>query len=171
MMKVMKRSIFTFNNLVAARTLSIAFNFKHLVQRHFSTQSTPPLLLKPKEILVKEKGSYIEINYEGNKSHTLSAEFLRVNSPSAEVKGHGFKPKIVYGRRYVRIIGAEYVGNYAIRLIFDDLHETGIYSWAYLHELGENKFSLMRKYLSQLKSIGKSRDPRKNTANTAKASS
>jgi DUF971 family protein len=109
------------------------------------------------------------------------------NSPSAEVQGHGgpnekrvrhpetdslnshdltylcVKLQLVWGRKYVNIIGVEPQGNYAILIKFDDLHETGIYSWQYLYWLGENKFAIIRKYLTELKAAGKSRDPRRST--------
>ena len=71
------------------------------------------------------------------------------------------KKRILSGRRYVDIIGLELVGNYAVRVLFDDMHDTGIYSWKYLEELGENKISYIRKYIKSLKELGRSRDPRK----------
>ena len=90
----------------------------------------------------------------------LPAEYLRVESPSAEVQGHSPTEKqIVPGRRHVGIMNIEPVGNYAVRLIFDDLHDTGIYSWRYLHELGQEYHVRWQQYLDALKMRGLSRDP------------
>ena len=90
----------------------------------------------------------------------LPAELLRVESPSAEVQGHNPGQKqIVAGRRHVGIIGIEPVGHYAVRLVFDDLHDTGIYSWDYLADLGRNQDRLWAAYLDGLASRGLSRDP------------
>ena len=83
-----------------------------------------------------------------------------MESPSAEVQGHGpGGKKIVPGRRHVGIIGIEPVGNYAVRLLFDDLHDTGIYSWDYLHELGRERERRWLVYLDALKAGGLSREP------------
>ena len=89
----------------------------------------------------------------------MTAELLRVESPSAEVQGHGGPKQLVAGRRMVAITGAEPVGNYAVRLQFDDLHDTGIYSWAYLYRLGREGEALWATYLKKLAVAGLSRDP------------
>jgi len=90
----------------------------------------------------------------------IAAELLRVESPSAEVQGHGGdQKKIVAGRRHVAIIGAEPVGNYALRLSFDDLHDTGLYSWWYLYQLGAEQDRIWAQYLDNLAAQGLSRDP------------
>ncbi len=90
----------------------------------------------------------------------LAAEYLRVESPSAEVQGHSpSERQIVPGRRHVGIMGIEPVGNYAVRLTFDDLHNTGIYSWRYLHELGREYDERWRRYMDALEARGLSRDP------------
>ena len=95
---------------------------------------------------------------DGTKS-VLSAEYLRVESPSAEVQGHGPGQKqIVAGKRSVAIVGIEPVGNYAVRLLFDDRHDTGIYSWEYLYELGEQQAQRWNAYLAALQERGLSRD-------------
>jgi DUF971 family protein len=91
---------------------------------------------------------------------TYPAELLRVESPSAEVKGHGVGEKrIVAGRSQVGIMKIEPVGNYAVRLHFDDLHDTGLYSWRYLYELGERQDEIWQTYLTELEARGLSRDP------------
>lgn len=91
----------------------------------------------------------------------LAAEYLRVESPSAEVQGHSpSERQIVPGCRHVGIIGIEPVGNYAVRLLFDDLHDTGIYSWRYLHELGREYAARWQRYIDALETRGLSRDPK-----------
>ena len=94
----------------------------------------------PTEIRVKREEKRLEIDFDDGKSFSLPAELLRVESPSAEVQGHSASQKrIVAGRRHVGIMAVEPVGHYAIRIKFDDLHDTGIYSWRFLHELGERQ--------------------------------
>ena len=83
-----------------------------------------------------------------------------MESPSAEVQGHGASQKqVVSGRRHVGILGLEQVGNYAVRIRFDDLHDSGIFSWQYLRELGENQDKVWAEYLASLEARGLSRDP------------
>jgi DUF971 family protein len=114
----------------------------------------------PVEIRLKAKEKLIEIDFDDGKTFRLPAELLRVESPSAEVMGHAPDQKqIVAQRRHVGIIGVDPVGNYAIRIRFDDLHDTGIYSWSYLRELGERQDELWRTYLQALAARGLSRDP------------
>ncbi|XP_050230741.1 uncharacterized protein LOC126679803 isoform X2 [Mercurialis annua] len=97
----------------------------------------------------------------GSKFH-LSAEFLRIHSPAVDGKVRSFGgDKVIFGRRHVGIMSAEPVGNYGVRLIFDDLHKTGIFTWDYFYHLGSNKFSLMRDYIRTLRKHGLSRDPPK----------
>ena len=115
----------------------------------------------PKEIRLKKAEKVLEIEFEDGSLFVLPAELLRVESPSAEVMGHGPSQKqIVAGRRDVGIIGLEPVGNYALRIKFDDLHDTGIYSWQYLRQLGENREQIWCDYLAALEAKGLSRDPR-----------
>lgn len=95
------------------------------------------------------------VAFDDGSRYSLSAEFLRVLSPSAEVKGHGpGQRKTVPGKRDVRIIEVIPIGNYAVRLAFDDLHSTGIYSWAYLHRLGREQDALWAGYLAELAQKG-----------------
>ena len=109
---------------------------------------------------MKRAERLLEIEFEDGKSFQYTAELLRVESPSAEVKGHGPGQRVtVPGRRHVNIIAIEPVGNYAVRLKFDDLHDTGIYSWQYLYDLGVNQGQLWRDYLKALADKGLSRDP------------
>jgi DUF971 family protein len=115
----------------------------------------------PKEIRLKQAEKVLEIEFDDGCVFALPAELLRVESPSAEVMGHGPSQKtIVAGRRDVGIMGLEPVGNYAVRIKFDDLHDTGIYSWQYLRQLGENRETIWKDYLAALEAKGLSRDPR-----------
>ena len=94
----------------------------------------------PTEIKLHRKSATLELTYAEREPVVLSAEFLRVHSPSAEVRGHGRGQEVLQtGKRYVAIKHIESVGNYAIKLSFDDGHDSGIYSWDYLLELGENE--------------------------------
>ena len=116
---------------------------------------------RPVEIRLKKAEKILEIDYDDGTTMVLPAELLRVESPSAEVMGHGPGQKtIVPGRAEVGIMDLEPVGNYAIRIKFDDLHDTGIYSWDYLHALGTDKDRLYAEYLAALERMGLSRDPR-----------
>ena len=114
----------------------------------------------PTEIRLKTAEKALEIDFDDGSAFSLPAEFLRVESPSAEVQGHGADEKtIVAGRRHVGILEVEPVGNYAIRIKFDDLHDSGIYSWTYLYGLGRRRETLWAAYLAALKAKGLSRDP------------
>ena len=114
----------------------------------------------PTQIRLKREEKCLEIDFDDGARFSLPAEFLRVQSPSAEVQGHSpSQRKIVSGRRHVGIIEIEQVGNYAIRLKFDDLHDTGIYTWRYLHELGTRQEEMWQTYLDELAQHGLSRDP------------
>ena len=100
------------------------------------------------------------IDFDNGVSFAYPAELLRVESPSAEVQGHGPGQKeLIAGRRHVGIMEIEAVGNYAVKLKFDDLHDTGIYSWQYLYHLGENQAQIWADYLAALEARGLSRDP------------
>lgn len=114
----------------------------------------------PTEIRLKRAEQVLEIAFADGARFRLPAEYLRVESPSAEVQGHAPDQKvIVAGRRHVGIMRVEPVGNYAVRLVFDDLHDTGIYAWAYLRELGEQQPARWAAYLAELGGRGLSRDP------------
>ena len=112
----------------------------------------------PVEIRLKRTEKLLEIAYDDGKRFRLPAEYLRVESPSAEVQGHGPGQKqLVSGRANVAITAVEPVGNYAVRLRFDDGHDTGIFSWRYLHELGEQQEKRWGDYLKALQQAGLSR--------------
>lgn len=116
---------------------------------------------RPTEIRLKKAEKILEVDFDDGTTMKLPAELLRVESPSAEVMGHGPGQKtIVPGRAEVGIMDLEPVGNYAIRIKFDDLHDTGIYSWDYLYALGMDKDRLFAEYLAALERLGLSRDPR-----------
>jgi DUF971 family protein len=114
----------------------------------------------PAEIRLKQDEKLLEIAWDDGSSTSYPAELLRVESPSAEVQGHGGDQKtIVPSRRHVGILEIEPVGNYAIRIKFDDLHDTGLFSWKYLWGLGQHKDVIWQRYLDALAAQGLSRDP------------
>lgn len=115
---------------------------------------------RPTEIKVRRAEKSLEIVFDDGAAFSLPAEYLRVESPSAEVQGHGPGQKIlVAGRRHVGIADVEAVGNYAIRIVFDDLHDTGIFSWRYLYQLGAEYETRWPEFTQALDVAGLSRDP------------
>lgn len=115
---------------------------------------------RPTEIRLKREEKILEVDFEGGITYALPAELLRVESPSAEVQGHGPSQKITLaGRRHVGIMDLEPVGNYAIRIKFDDMHDTGIFSWDYLYDMGTRLDEMWAEYLAALEAKGLSRDP------------
>lgn len=120
--------------------------------------AAPPAGAWPREIRVRNAGATLEIDFEDGAGFTMSAEYLRIESPSAEVQGHGpGQRKLVTGVQAVTIAAVEPVGNYAVRLCFSDGHDTGLYSWAYLYELGRDHDTRWQKYLASLKAAGRVR--------------
>ncbi len=114
----------------------------------------------PVEIRLTGAGKCLEVDFDDGNRFSLPAELLRVESPSAEVQGHGPGGKtIVAGRRHVAILAVEPVGRYAVRLRFDDLHDTGLYSWPWLYRLGRDREQLWAAYLAALAERGLGRDP------------
>jgi len=114
----------------------------------------------PTEVRLKKAEKKLVISFSDGKNFELPAELLRVESPSAEVQGHGSGQKtLIHGRRHVGIMAMDPVGNYAVRLQFDDLHDTGIFSWAYLYEMGLQEDEMWQKYEIALAQAGLSRDP------------
>ena len=112
----------------------------------------------PTELRVDGERASLDVTYDTGERFSLPAEYLRVESPSAEVQGHAASQKqIVAGKRRVRIEQLEPVGNYAARIRFDDGHDTGLYSWDYLYELGREQKRKWAEYLSALRSKGLSR--------------
>lgn len=115
---------------------------------------------KPIEIKLKKDEKKLLVSFADGHNFQFPAELLRVESPSAEVQGHSPTQKqIIAGRRHVGIIGLEPVGNYAIRINFDDLHDTGLFSWSYLYEMGLQQDTVWETYLENLATNGLSRDP------------
>ena len=114
----------------------------------------------PIEIRLISAEKRLEVDFDDGARFSLPAELLRVESPSAEVRGHGPGRKtIVAGRRHVGISRVEPVGRYAVRLHFDDGHDTGLFSWPYLYRLGRDRETIWRIYLDALAERGLSRDP------------
>src|SRR5882757_9667720 len=112
----------------------------------------------PTEIRLDRAARVLHVSFDDGVRFSLPAEYLRVESPSAEVQGHGPGQKTVLGgKRQVGINAVEPVGHYAVRLIFDDGHDTGIYSWDYLHELGGEQEARWSAYLAALAARGLSR--------------
>jgi DUF971 family protein len=115
----------------------------------------------PTEIRLDRAARVLHVTFDDGTAFALPCEYLRVESPSAEVQGHHPDQKqIVAGRSHVGIIAIEPVGHYAVRLVFDDLHDSGIFSWDYLRELGLEQERRWTTYLDTLESRGLSRDPR-----------
>ena len=113
----------------------------------------------PTDIKVSDGGKRLSIAFEDGSRLDIAAELLRVMSPSAEVQGHSRRErKTIGGKRHVAIIGADPVGSYAVRLSFDDMHSTGIFTWSYLHELGTDGASRWEGYLADLERHGLDRD-------------
>lgn len=119
-------------------------------------------VLQPTEITLHQKSKTLEIAFEDGARFNLPAEFLRVYSPSAEVIGHGEgQETLQVGKRDIGIKALEPVGLYALKIVFDDRHDSGLYSWDYLYDLGRNQEILWQNYLSRLEKAGASRDPAK----------
>jgi len=116
----------------------------------------------PVELRLKRAEKRLDISFDDGRQFSLPAEYLRVESPSAEVQGHGPGEKtIIAGRAHVGIIELEPVGNYAVRIKFDDLHDTGIFSWDYLYQLGVEHDKRWPAYLAALAARGLSREPKR----------
>jgi DUF971 family protein len=114
----------------------------------------------PTELRLKRAERLLEVAFADGTRFALPAEYLRVESPSAEVQGHGPGQKVVVaGRREVGILRLEPVGHYAVRIVFDDLHDSGIYSWDYLRRLGIEQTERWAAYEAELAARGLSRDP------------
>ena len=112
----------------------------------------------PLELRLAKDRKTLTVAFDDGASWALPAEYLRVESPSAEVKGHGpGQEQLVFGKRNVCILRLEPVGTYAIRIIFDDTHSTGLYTWSYLAKLGREHDTIWQDYLSKLEAQGRSR--------------
>ena len=113
------------------------------------------------------KNKVLRIEFEDGARFSLPAEFLRTQSPAAVARSK----TVVHGRRHIGIIDIEPVGRYAVKIVFDDLHSSGLYTYEYLRQLGEDKFGMMRRYIRQLRAAGLSRDPLKNSTRRDRARS
>jgi len=114
----------------------------------------------PTEIRIRRASSCLEVDFNDGLRATLPAEYLRVESPSAEVQGHGpGQRRLVAGKQSVNVEGVEPIGHYAVRIRFTDGHDTGIFTWAYLHQLTHEYDSRWQAYLAALAVQGLSRDP------------
>ncbi len=114
----------------------------------------------PIELRLHKDGKTLAVAFDGGERFDLAAEYLRVRSPSAEVQGHSpGERRTVAGKQNVAIIEIHPIGNYAVRLGFDDMHATGIFSWEYLFELGRNRQKYWNEYLDELAAKGLSRAP------------
>lgn len=119
--------------------------------------NSPPI---PIDIELHQRTKTLELIYSQSERYSLSCEYLRVFSPSAEVKGHGPGQEVLQiGKINTTIKGVNPVGNYALQLLFSDGHDSGIYSWAYLYELAINEATKWQDYLERLNAAGASRDP------------
>ena len=119
--------------------------------------STMPI---PTEITLHQQSKTLEVAFDDGARYQLPFEFLRVLSPSAEVRGHGPGQEVLQvGKRDVLVTAVEPMGSYAVQLTFDDGHDTGLYTWEYLYELGSNQEEKWQDYLRQLEEAGESRDP------------
>ena len=114
----------------------------------------------PSKIAVRDEGRNMYLQYEDSENFLLRAEYLRVESPSAEVKGHaGVGGKLPTGKRHVKISAVKPVGHYAVAIHFDDGHDSGIYTWEYLRHLSRQEKRLWPDYLKKLQELGKGREP------------
>ena len=116
--------------------------------------------MNPTGITYHKTAKTLELTYTGREGLTLPAELLRVYSPSAEVRGHSDAERVLQtGKKHVGIDRIEAVGNYAVRIVFDDGHDTGIYSWGFLRDLGVNQTNYWQRYLDELRDKNASRLP------------
>jgi len=114
----------------------------------------------PTEVRLSKDKKALRVAFESGEAYEFPAEFLRVHSPSAEVQGHSPQERrIVPGKRNVAVLEVQPVGNYAVRLVFDDTHSTGIYSWDYFLRLGRGQERMWYDYLHELAARGLTRDP------------
>jgi DUF971 family protein len=117
-------------------------------------------LRRPVDIKLHQKSRLLEITFDDQSNCMLSCEFLRVYSPSAEVRGHGIGQEVLQtGKENVNIMRIEPVGNYAVKLIFSDDHDTGLYSWDYLYDLAKNYEAMWLEYIGRLDAAGIKRQP------------
>ncbi len=134
-------------------------NRKWLIEESRMGPGTESSAAWPTELRLRKDKTALTVVFEDGQAFEFPAEFLRVHSPSAEVQGHSpNERKTIGGKRNVAILEVQPVGNYAVRLIFDDMHSTGIFSWDYLARLGRDQGRMWRAYLDELAAKGLSRD-------------
>jgi len=121
----------------------------------------------PSEIRLQKKSRQLSIEFDDGSVFELPFEYLRVHSPSAEVRGHGAGQEVLQtGKENVQITALDPVGHYAIRIVFDDGHDTGLYTWSYLYELGAHKAERWQAYLDRLTAAGYPRRPAQESGNS-----
>jgi DUF971 family protein len=114
----------------------------------------------PSKVKLHRGSNTLELEYKDGRQYRLTAEYLRVYSPSAEVRGHGVGQEVLqWGKKNVALTSVEPAGKYALKLVFDDGHDSGLYSWEYLLELGQSEPEKWRDYLDRLAAAGLDRDP------------
>ncbi|HFC04518.1 MAG TPA: DUF971 domain-containing protein [Rhizobiales bacterium] len=113
----------------------------------------------PSELRLSNEGKLLEVSFQDGRKYDLPSELLRVESPSAEVQGHSaIEKKTIPGKAHVTITGIDPVGNYAVKLTFDDGHDTGIFTWEYFVQLGENQSEIWTGYLERMAALGLTRE-------------
>ncbi len=116
--------------------------------------------MTPTEITLHQKSHELEIAFDDGARYRFPYEYLRVNSPSAEVRGHGPGQEVLQvGKKHVLVSGVEPVGSYAMKITFDDGHDSGLFTWDYLNNLGKNQSAIWQDYLHQLELANESREP------------
>jgi DUF971 family protein len=130
-----------------------------LIDTGFIMAGLTPTSPRPTEIKLHQKSRELEISFDDGKNFRFSCELLRVYSPSAEVRGHGPGQEVLQvGKKNVGITAIEPVGTYAVKLVFSDGHDTGLYSWDFFHDLGLKQDSYWQTYLARMQQAGASRD-------------
>ena len=115
---------------------------------------------RPTDLNLHQQSRVLDVTFEDGRQYSLPCEYLRVFSPSAEVRGHGPGQEVLqFGKKEVNVQAIEPVGSYGVKLVFTDGHDTGIYSWDYLYDLGAKKDSNWKSYLARLAQAGKTREP------------
>lgn len=154
---IFKKVVVKSANLLACRHVLLLFYLSHFELKCSMsglTKNTP----RPIDIRLHQASRLLEIKFDNNTECMLSCELLRVYSPSAEVKGHGpGQETLQIGKELVNITAIEPIGNYAVKLVFSDGHDTGLYSWDYLYYLGENYQSMWQDYIAKLEIAGHKR--------------
>jgi DUF971 family protein len=118
------------------------------------------MMIAPTDITLHQQSHALEIAFDDGTHYRLPYEFLRVYSPAADVRGHGQgQETLQVGKKNIGVTGVEPVGTYALKILFDDGHDNGLYSWEYLQELGEHQEGMWQEYLAKLETAGASREP------------